>query len=1035
MKKTLKIGGIILASILALLVIIPFCIPKTITKEITAVINKNINGEVQFESTNISFFSHFPSLTLNLNSFLLKGSAPFKQDTLLACKKLALGINVLSLFSSNVKVDEFYLDDAKINILVDEQGNANYNVYKSKEDEKPKTKESKETTLKIAAIFINNSHLIYNDKSIPMLINAREVNYTGKGDLTQAIFDLKSRLSAESLDLYYDNTPYLLHKKFDAKLITKINTNSLNLLFNENDLQINSLPFSFVGRFSFLKDGYDLDFKTKAKETDLKNIFSAMPSIVADRLAETKITGYAEIDASLIGKYIANTHQMPSLTFNLKVRDGSISNPKTPEPISKLFLNLKTKLPSLNPDSVVVNMDSLYFTIGKDYVASITRINGLKEPEIYTDTRSDIDLAKWAKVINLDSLELRGRLVTNLKAEGKYTKKAVTSGLQKRVDTVIATVPKFSLKASLSNGYFKMAKMPLALNKINFNIDGSNVDGNYKNTKLAINNIDIQALKNYIKGYAKLQTEENMPIEAQLKSEINFEDIKKIYPIKDIELSGLMHVDLQSKGPYNLQRKLFPRTTAQIKLNNGRVKTAYFSQPLENIQIDADLMNTDGTLKTTKLNIKPISFVMAGQPFMLKADVKNFENVSYTVSSKGTLDIGKMYQFFAIDGYQVKGLIYTDFLFKGLQSDAMAGRYNRLHNQGKMVVKGLNLQSDLFPKSFFIKNGVFSFYQDKMKFNEFNATYGQSDFKLNGNLSNVINYVLNEKAPLKGNFILTTNKLVADEFMVYNSAETQNKSKVSTGVIIVPSNLNITFSAKANQVFYQDLKIKQAKGTMVLNQGTLKLSETGFTIVDAVVNMDANYKTTSPTSALFDFHLVAKEFDIAKAYKEIKLFRDMATSASKVKGVVGLDYQLAGRLNADMFPVLPSLSGGGTLSLKQVSLSGFKMMNAVSSATKKDSLTNPDLSDVQIKSTIKNNIITIERTKMKIAGFRPRFEGQVSFNGRLNMSGRLGLPPFGLIGIPLSITGTQENPIVKLKRNKEGKLDETEDAGDKGEKE
>ncbi|MDO7743164.1 MAG: hypothetical protein MUP99_05300, partial [Pedobacter sp.] len=73
---------------------------------------------------------------------------------------------------------------------------------------------------------------------------------------------------------------------------------------------------------------------------------------------------------------------------------------------------------------------------------------------------------------------------------------------------------------------------------------------------------------------------------------------------------------------------------------------------------------------------------------------------------------------------------------------------------------------------------------------------------------------------------------------------------------------------------------------------------------------------------------------------------------------------------------------------------------------------------------IDRNIITIERFKMRIAGFRPRFEGQVSFDGRLNLSGRIGLPPFGIIGIPLSVTGTQDKPKVALKRNKEGKLEE-----------
>lgn len=1022
MKKFLKIFAITVASILALLFIIPLLIPQTLTKEVTKVINKNIKGEVKFESTNISFFNHFPSLTLNLNGFLLKGSAPFQNDTLIYTKKLALGINVLSLFSKQIKIDEFYLDDARINILTDEKGHANYNVYESAKESNPKSTET-ETAIKIEGIFINNSNLTYSDKSIPMLIRTKGFNYSGKGDLSNAIFNLKSTLSINEMYVYYANTPYLLKKKINAKLITKVNTKSLNLIFDENNLKINSLPIRFVGHFSFLKDGYDIDFRTTAKETDLHNIFTALPPEIADRLERTNIKGYAEIDASLIGKYIAGKHLMPTLAFNMKIRDGYVSNPNAPEPISNLFLNLKTKLPNLNTDSLLINMDSLYFNIGKDYVASVTKIKGFKEPEIYTDTRSNIDLEKWAKVVNLDSLSLKGRLNINLKADGKYSKKVVHSGIR-QVDTLIATVPKFSLKASLKGGYFKYAALPAAINKINFNINGSNADGDYKNTRLAIEDIDIQALSNYIKGYAKLQTAENMPLEVQLQSLLNFADLKSIYPIKGYELSGLMNINLQSKGPYNKLKKLFPVTIASIKLDNGRIKTPNFDQALESIQIDADLKNTDGTLKNTKLNIKPIAFQMAGQPFMLKADVQNFENISYNVSSKGTLDIGKIYQLFAVKGYQVKGVILADVLFKGLQSDAMGGRYNKLQNSGRMVVKSLNLQSDLFPKSFLIKNGIFTFHQDKMNFDEFNATYGQSDFKLNGSLKNVINYALNDQAKLTGNFKLISNKIFADEFMAYADPSATSAS-ATNGVIIIPDNLNVTFSANANDVMYNGLNIKNAKGTMVINNGTLNLKQTGFNIAGAQVGMDAMYKSTSPKAGLFDFHLTAKEFDIARAYKEIKLFRDMATSASKVKGIVGLDYQLSGKLNDEMFPLFPSLKGGGILSLKKVSLMGFKMMNAVSKATKRDSLTNPDLSDVQVKSTIKNNIITIDQTKMKVAGFRPRFEGQVSFDGRLNLKGRLGLPPFGLFGIPLSITGTQEKPIVKLKRNKEGKLEET----------
>ena len=128
-----------------------------------------------------------------------------------------------------------------------------------------------------------------------------------------------------------------------------------------------------------------------------------------------------------------------------------------------------------------------------------------------------------------------------------------------------------------------------------------------------------------------------------------------------------------------------------------------------------------------------------------------------------------------------------------------------------------------------------------------------------------------------------------------------------------------------------------------------------------------------------------------------------------------------------MFPVHPSLQGGGTLSLQKIKVKGFKLFSAVSKATNRDSLNNPDLSKVDIKTTIANNIITIEKIKMRVFGFRPRFEGQVSFDGKLNLKGRIGLPPLGIFGIPFSVTGTQSNPVVKLKRGGDGKLEETSD--------
>ncbi len=1017
MKKVLKITGITLISIIALLLVIPYLLPETISKETQKWVNQNINGEVKFERSSLSFFKHFPYLTLSFHNFTLKGAAPFQNDTLIHANEVSFGVDLSSVFSGEIKIDKFYLEQADINVKVDEKGNANYNIIRSKEN-KQTDQDSSATALKIDKIFISKSNLFYSDLSMPILVKAKGLNYIGNGDLSKAVFDLKSTAQIDTLDLYYNNAPYLVNKKINARLVTKINTNSLDLFFDENDLKINSLPVDFVGKFSFLNDGYDINFKTKAKETDLHNIFTALPPEIAERMEKTNIKGYAEINASLIGKYIAKNKTMPTLSFNVKVRDGQITNPKAPLPISNLYLNLQTKLPGLNPDSIIVNMDSLYFTMGKDYVSSVIKLKGLKEPEIYVKMRSAIDLEKWAKVLSID--HLKGRYTMDLKADGKYTRKVAHSGLR-QVDTVIATIPKFKLESSLTGGYFKYASLPVALDQINFKINGQNTDGLYRHTNLDIKDINIRALSNYIMGGAKFQTSGNTPIDVQLKSMVNLAEIKRFYPLTGLDLEGQLNLDVQSKGSFNKARKIFPVTKALVNIKDGRIQTAHFDQPLEHIVFDGLLVSRDGTLKGTQLNIKPISFLMAGQPFLLKADIRNFDNVAYNVYSKGKIDIGKMYKLFAVKGYNVNGTIATNLSFKGLQSDAMAGKYDRLNNKGSLILHNLVLQSDLFPKSFLIKNGVFSFVQDKMKFDQFNASYGKSDFKLNGEIGNVISYVLSDKAKLTGDFKLESKNLFADEFMAYHAGPAAVPAPGS-GVILIPDNLNVSLSAEAALVHYNSLKIKNAKGSVVLRNGTLSLNKTSFNLIDAAVEMDAAYKSITPALATFDYHILAKEFDISKAYKEIKLFRELATSAAKVKGIVGLDYQLSGKLNKDMLPVYPSLTGGGVLSLKKISLSGFKLMNAVSKETKRDSLSNPNLSDINIKTTIAKNMINIERFRMKIAGFRPRFEGQVSFDGRLNLSGRLGLPPFGLLGIPLSITGTQEHPIVRLKRNKEGKL-------------
>jgi AsmA protein len=1042
-KRTLKFTGITLLSVLLLMFLIPYLFPGPINRKIDEWANQNINGHITFSRTRLSFFKHFPALSLSLYDVTLKGSAPFENDTLIAAKQITLGIDVPSVFKSKIKINKIYLNQAYFNIQTDSLGRANYNIYKPSAQKATATTDTNGgASLGISRIEIDNSRLVYNDQSLPMTINARGFKYMGSGDLTKDVFDLNTHCEIQSLDFYFSKQAYVLNKKINADLVTQIDTKSLTFVFQKNDLMINQLPVEFIGRFGFIKDGYEMSFNIDSHEKDIDEIVTALPPDYQKMLEKTEINGTGEIQMTLAGKYVAKDSIAPNLSMSCKIRNGYIANDKSPSPIKNLYLDFTAALPGLNPDSMAVNIDSLYFNIADGYLSSVVKVKGLKVPDVYARVNSEIDLEKWDNAIGLKPFHVKGKYKMHMLAEGKYATK-VTEGPKHKMDTVITSIPKFTLQSSFRGGYFKYSKLPEAISNISFNMQAECTDNDYKHITLSVDSLNVTSLNNYLKGSFKLTDLSKYTIDAALQANIHLEDLKKMYPIDSLEMKGDLVADIKAKGNYLPAKKQYPLVDGQITMHHGYIQTKYYPHPIQDIEINTTLVDKTGDLKGLNVSIQPITFSLENEPFSINADLKDFTNLDYKIKAQGILDLGKIYQVFAIKGYNVTGIITANLNMKGRQADATAGHYDKLFNKGYFKIKDVTATMDIYPKPFYIPRGVFSFKQDKMQLDTLIAKYGSSVFVLNGTVSNVIDYIMKPGSVLKGNFDLSSDQIVADDFMlVTDTTKTVAKATpatpapastpATTSVIIVPSNLDLTFTANVKKLKYTDILLTDAKGNLTISHGVLAFKETGFTIIDAPVTMEGDYTSITTKKAKFNYHIVANNFDIHKAYTKIKLFHDMATSASSAEGLISLDYKLGGNLNAGMTPIYPSLKGGGVLTAEKIKMKGFKLFSSIGKETGKDSLgSNSDVSKVNLKTTIANNIITIEQTKMKVAVFRAKFGGQVSFNNELNLKFRLGLPPMGIIGIPMTITGTEDKPKISLgKGKKEDELQETADNDD-----
>lgn len=923
MKKVKRvIAGVFIAMILAVafLMITPLLFRDKFAAIVKETASESLRTDLSFTGMDVSFIRHFPHLTVTLSGLVLKSSVPFSDDTLVSAAEASLGVDLYSLISGPAVITRMYIDRGRVNILYDDDGNPNYDVYRA--DTVTAGSDSGSpggSALRIEQINFSNSVFTYSDPSIPLSINARGINYRGRTDLADAILKLSSRVSVDSLDIVYDRIPVIPSKPLEADLETTVDLNSLTMKLEKNDLRIKDIPFEFKGELGFRKNGYEL--------------FIAFFSMYGEEY----------------------------LSGSLWLKSGD-----------SLWISAKTDL--------------------------------------------NITIENWTRGLAVKDSDLRGHFALKLHAEGDLVAGNDPGGTFQQA--TFLSIPDYQLTARLENGYFRYRDLPYALEGISFDFASSASGHDIKTASFSLENLRASFLENTISGFIRIKDMDKFPVEAGISARIDLGELTEAIPFDSLSLKGLLELNLQVEGTYDPSEKRFPETTITLDLSEGEIATKYSPLPIRNISVNALITNKTGDISGTGIRLDPLSFTFGGNPFIFRGEFSDPLNLTYSIESNGSVDLAGIYHLFSEEGMELSGYLSADVRLKGNKQDAVSGNLSRLQNSGTLVLREIALKSEYLPLPLILNSGIFRFQDDRVWFDEFDCRYGSSDITMNGHLSNVVQYLLTDDQPLKGNFTLRSGLLVVDEFMAPTEPVSSGleADSLPEGVIVIPENLEIGFNTGIKKIRFRDLDITGFSGSAGTVNGLLALKSVNFTVAGCRVGMDAVYGSTATDRAYFDFHLTARDFNVRKMYNEVDLFRNLCPSAGKCEGIMSLDYTLKGRLGAGMYPIYHSLEGGGTLTLEEVKVKGLKLLNAMGRNLEKEEIKNPGLTRVELNTTIKNNVITLERTRMKMAGFRFRVEGETSFSGQINLKTRLGLPPLGIVGIPIRILGTSDNPRFRYGR-------------------
>jgi hypothetical protein len=421
MKNILKGTAIFLLVLIIALVAFPFLFKDKIAQAVKTQINNQLNAKVNYDDVGISIFKSFPKLTLTLSDLEIVGVKTFEGDTLAHIKDVNIALDIMSVIKSGqkMKVYGITLLEPHIKAIVLSDGRANWDIVKPSNEQT--TTESQPLDLALYRIKIEDGKIAYSDMSSNMYAIIDGLDFLGKGDFSQDIFNFETKTDIKSLSYKGDNIAYLSKAHIVSDAIVKIDNIQNKYSFDKNKIKINDLVVNYEGFVKLLKTATDMDLKFSTENTDFKSVLSLIPNIYAKDFNQVKTSGNFELNGNVKGKLTDNSY--PAFNLHFKINNAMFKYPDLPSTVSNInaLADISNKGGSL--DNTIINIPKLHLAIDNEPIDAVLYIaTPMSDPYVDAKVKGKLNLSKVPQFYPIEGLKkLEGLMVADITAKAKMS--------------------------------------------------------------------------------------------------------------------------------------------------------------------------------------------------------------------------------------------------------------------------------------------------------------------------------------------------------------------------------------------------------------------------------------------------------------------------------------------------------------------------------------------------------------------------------------------------------------------------------------
>ncbi|NJW53572.1 AsmA family protein [Salinimicrobium oceani] len=548
-------------------------------------------------------------------------------------------------------------------------------------------------------------------------------------------------------------------------------------------------------------------------------------------------------------------------------------------------------------------------------------------------------------------------------------------------------------------------------------------------------------------GYVQVN-ENNNEIDLRFKTPTSsFKNFLAVIPeeysknIESVETSGDFVVDGFLKGI--IDDTYIPKMQINISSNNAAFKYPDLPKAVQDITIAAVINNETGLAEDTYVNIDQLNFRIDQDVFRANGSLRNItENMLVNMALQGTINLENLTRAYPLDLEQdLNGIVTADLTTSFDMNSVETEQYQNVKSSGTATIRNFSYRSPEIPNEIRLATAQVKFNPATVTLENFAATTGKTDMLVTGTIQNLMGYLFTDQK-LKGNFKVQSNTFAVNDFMVKETAnndpsEGSSTPAVTTGeeAIKIPSFLDATLDFSANKVFYDNLVLENTTGNLKIANEAATLTNFSSTIFGGNILINGLVSTAQETPN-FAMQLNLKTIDIARAFNDMELLRNLAPIAKALQGTLTTNIDLRGNLNDDLTPQLQTLAGNALAEIigAKVNPGQTPLLTQLDQRLNFIDLNDLNLKDLETKLIFNNGQVEVQPFDFNIKGIKGRASGSHGFDMDMNYQVAMEIPAKYLgsqlgstlarlsaqdqenltVALPVNIKGNFSNPSINV---------------------